>query len=337
MKDTKKPRLLVDPAPRSVETLFTTADLEELNSLVELVPAEGLEESLPSLTYIMGQTDLDRSRLGRARNLKAIFNVEGNFLPNIDYEYCFERGIHVLNISPVFAQAVAELGLGMALDLARGISRSHAQFRAGGEAYGLESNQGMFTIAGRTMGIIGLGDLGTALLHLLKPFRSRILIHDPWIPPSIIAEAGGEPVDLDYLLAHSNLIFVTASVTSENEGFLGATHFNRMPEDAIFVLLSRAAVVDFEELTRAALRGRIRVATDVFPQEPLPADHPIRNAEMALLSAHRAGALEEVFFLMGRYVLDDLRLMNKGLPPRRCKRAERETVGRLRSRPVAKS
>lgn len=329
--------MLVDPAPRSVSSLFTPAHLRELESLVHLVPADQIEEHLPSLTYVMGQTDLDRSRLERAGKLKAIFNVEGNFLPNIDYEYCFERGIHVLNISPVFAQAVAELGLGMALDLARGITRSHGQFRTGEEVYGLESNQRMFTIAGRTMGLIGLGDLGTALLRLLKPFRGRLLVHDPWIPAGIIEEAGAEPVELEYLLKNSHLLFVTASVTSENEGFLGRKHFNLLQEDAIFVLLSRAAVVDFDELTRAATGGRIRVATDVFPREPLPPDHPIRKADNALLSAHRAGALEEVFFLMGQYILDDLRLMNRGLPPRRCKRAERETVGRLRSNPVLKS
>jgi phosphoglycerate dehydrogenase-like enzyme len=110
-----------------------------------------------------------------------------------------------------------------------------------------------------------------------------------------------------------------------------------MQRGAGLLLLNRAAIVDFDSLAKYTSQGKIRVATDVFPDEPLPLDHPIRNSHNVLLSAHRAGALSSALLAMGDYVLEDLTLMEQGLPPLNCKRAEPETVASLRSKPVEKS
>jgi phosphoglycerate dehydrogenase-like enzyme len=90
-----------------------------------------LKKALPEAEIIIGQTDLPRERLERASKLRAIFNVEGNFLPNIDYDFCFSHGIRVLIASPAFAVAVAEMALALGLDLARGISQNDRAFREG--------------------------------------------------------------------------------------------------------------------------------------------------------------------------------------------------------------
>ena len=128
-----------------------------------------------------------------------------------------------------------------------------------------------------------------------------------------------------------------AAVTDENEGFLGAEAFARMRPGAAFVLLSRAGVVDFDALVAAVQSGHIVAASDVFPEEPVPADHPVRSLQGFLRSAHRAGALDVAFKAMGDMVLEDMALLDRGLPPMRCKRAERETVLKMRSKPVDKS
>ena len=124
-------------------------------------------------------------------------------------------------------------------------------------------------------------------------------------------------------------------MTSENKGFLGTEAFARMRKGAAFILLSRADVVDFDALMAAVESGHIVAASDVFPQEPLPADHPVRRLHGFLRSAHRAGALDIAFKKMGDMVLEDMDLIDRGLPPMRCKRAERETVSRMRSKPVS--
>ena len=101
--------------------------------------------------------------------------------------------------------------------------------------------------------------------------------------------------------------------------------------------MSRAGVVDFDALVRVVGEGRLRAAVDVFPEEPLPADHPARGLDGLLLSPHRTGGMPEAFLEIGRLAVADLELILRGLPPVVCKRAEPETVGRMRSRPVARS
>ena len=192
-------------------------------------------------------------------------------------------------------------------------------------------------MSGGEIGFIGFGDLGRALHRLLPGFRARIRVFDPWLPPGLLQELGVEPASLDEVLSQSNVIFVVASVTSDNGGFLGAGEFAKMRKGASFVLLSRAGVVDFEALMAAVRSGHIRAASDVFPEEPLGLDHPVRKLEGFVLSAHRAGALDAAFKQMGRMVLDDMALMSKGLPPVTCRRAERETVSRMRSKPVTRN
>ena len=102
----------------------------------------------------------------------------------------------------------------------------------------------------------------------------------------------------------------------------------------IFVLMSRAAVVDFDALTEEAQSGRIKIATDVFPEEPFTKEHPIRDLPHVVLSAHRSGGMREAFFEIGRMVLADVELLVRGLPPISCRIAQPETVSRLRSKPV---
>jgi phosphoglycerate dehydrogenase-like enzyme len=261
--------------------------------------------------------------------------VESNLLPNMPYEEAFRRGIHVVIPNAVFAEPVAEIGLGFALALARNIHGADADFRRGEEKWGGEGNQAARLLTGSTIGILGMGTLGQAVTRVLQGFRPRLLAHDPWQAPSITTSFGAEPVGLDTLLAESETLFCCAAVTSENQGFLGAEAFARMPRGAAFILLSRAAVVDFPALMEAVRSGHITAASDVFPEEPLPLDHPVRSLPGFLLSAHRAGALDIAFKRMGEMVMEDLALLDRGLPPQVCKRAERETVARFRSRPVA--
>jgi phosphoglycerate dehydrogenase-like enzyme len=339
--DGGKPLLLIDPLPRTVPMCFDAAAQTRLADLGRLVahesarmPAETVERHLPEVEVVIGQTDLPTERLARAPRLRAIFNIEGNFLPNIDYATCFQRGIWVLNASPVFAETVAEMALGMMLDLARGISAADRAFREGSEIYGLASNAETFLIRGQPIGLIGFGDLGRAFRRLLVPFDCPVKVYDPWLPDLLIRDHGCTPAGLDEVLATSRVVAVFAAATSDNRAMLGREKLELIRSGSLLLLMSRAAVVDFEALVDCVARGRFKAATDVFPEEPWPADHRIRRLEGMLLSAHRAGALDEVFKRIGQLVLADLALVLNGLPPVMCKRAEPETVGRLRSMPV---
>jgi phosphoglycerate dehydrogenase-like enzyme len=339
-----EPKILIDPLPRTMDMIFRPEAQGRLAEIAKLtvfesgrMPDEMVDSALPESEILIGQTDLSRERLQRATKLRAIFNVEGNFLPNIDYEYCFERGIRVLIASPAFAVAVAESALGLALDLTRGISQNHGKFKTRTEDYGLVSNQGCRLFTGLKVGIIGFGDLGRAFRPLVQPFHCPVKVYDPWLPNREILRYECVPAGLEEVLSWSDAIFVFAGVTAENQGFLGERELALIRPGSLFILMSRAAVVDFDALTAAARTGHLRVATDVFPEEPLSKVHPIRDLENTVLSAHRSGGMPEAFTEIGDMVLSDLELILRGLPPVSCKVAQPETVSRFRGKPVAVS
>jgi phosphoglycerate dehydrogenase-like enzyme len=336
--------ILVDPLPRTLAMICDDATRTRLEALGPLVvhedgpmPDATVEAHLPAAVAIVGQTAMPKERLERAPKLRAIINVEGNFLPNVDYEAALARGVHVLNASPAFALPVAEMALGMAIDLARGISAADRAMRANSEVYGLDGNAEAFLISGAPVGIVGFGDLGRELHRLLAPFNCPVRVYDPWVPDLLIERAGAQPAPLDEVLASSKVIFVFASVTSDNEGFLSREKLGLIAPGSVLLLMSRAGVVDFDALTELVAAGRFRAATDVFPDEPVGPRDPVRRLDGMLLSPHRAGGMRQAFLQIGRLVVADLELILQGLPPQACKRAERETAGRLRSRPVERS
>lgn len=311
--------------------------MHEGYEIIEVEPTEIprlADDVLGRARYIVGQPTILPDTLARLKSLRCVFNVESNLIDNMPYDTLFHRGIHVVTTGAVFAMPVAELGLAMALNLARGVIDADNDFRNGQEQWGGEGNASARLITGSNVGILGFGDLGQALRRVLVGFRCAIRVYDPWLPSSSLRDQQVIPAELDEVLTQSDFIFVVAAVTSENKSFLGADAFSRMRKGASLILLSRADVVDFDALMSAVKGGHITAASDVFPQEPMPADHPVRQLDGFVRSAHRAGALDSAFKMMGDMVLEDMALMDKGLPPLRCKRAERETVGRMRSMPV---
>jgi phosphoglycerate dehydrogenase-like enzyme len=339
-----KPKIIIDPQPRTMDLIFDPEAKRRLATIVDFtlfdsgpMPADLLEKSLPEAEIIIGQTDLPRERLEKASKLRAIFNVEGNYLPNIDYEFCFSHNIRVLNASPAFAVAVAEMSLALGINLARGVSQNDRAFRERKEEYGFQSNQNAFLFTGCRVGIIGFGDLARAFRPMLRPFHCPVKVYDPWLPERELQQNDCLPGTLEEVLSSSDAVFVFASVTSENQGFLGAREFALIRPGGIFVLMSRAGVVDFDALTAAAQSGRLKVATDVFPEEPFASDHPIRDLPNVLLSAHRSGGIQEAFYEIGRMVLADVELLVRGLPPLTCRVAQPETVRRFRSKAVSVS
>lgn len=341
MQETTRPLVISAPEPRTLDLIFTPDALENLRAKYQIIEtnAENISELgddiLSQARYILGQPPLSHDMLDRMPQLRCILNVESNLMNNMPYDVLFRRGIHVVTTGQVFAQPVAEMGLAMALNLARGIVDADLDFRNGTEKWGGDGNQTARLLSGADIGIIGFGDLGRALNRVLSGFRTKTKVFDPWMPASVLQENDVQPASLEEVLTTSDFIFVVASVTSENKGFLNAACFANMRKGAAFILLSRADVVDFEALMNAVSSGHIFAASDVFPDEPLPQNHPVRGMNGFLRSAHRAGALDSAFKKMGDMVLEDMDLMDRNLPPMRCKRAERETVSRMRSKPVS--
>ena len=190
-------------------------------------------------------------------------------------------------------------------------------------------------LSGADVGLVGFGNLGRALRPLLEPFHCRVRAFDPWLPDAVLTDLGVQPATLSEVLQVSSFVFVLATVTAESEALLGATELDLLPAGARLVLVSRAPTVDFDALLDRVAGGRLTAAIDVWPQEPLAAEHRARDLDGLVLSAHRAGGIPAAFHEIGSMLLDDLALIAQGLPPVRMQVAAPELVGRYRNRPVS--
>jgi phosphoglycerate dehydrogenase-like enzyme len=202
-------------------------------------------------------------------------------------------------------------------------------FTQGQEAWLHAGNRTTFTLYDQPVGLIGYGGLARALKPLLAPFGCSLQAYDPWLPATYLRSQGVTPVDLETLLVTSKVIFVLAIPSSENKALLDRALLEHIQPGAVFVLISRSHVVDFDALTELVAAGRFKAAIDVYPQEPLPLDHPIRRLPGVIHSAHRAGSVASELRQIGRMVVNDLEALLLGLPPMQMQVAQPEIVWRL--------
>lgn len=332
-----KPKVLLDPHPRKIEWLFTHEDWQRLTDLAEIV--WGKDEPIPGETFAAIAPELTAVvtcgwRFGTLEilpNLRAILEVGGSH-PSpqlLDYTACFQRNIRVLSCAPAFGPVVAEMALGLAIAAGRGIVEGDRLMRRCEERYSRAGNQNAFTLYGKRVGFIGFGGLARSLKPLLVPFGCEIHAYDPWLPVAYLQRQGVTSTDLDTLLSTCRVIFVLAVPSAENRGLIDRRRLELIQPDAVFLLISRAHLVDFDALVELVNQGRFRAAIDVYPDEPVPADHPVRSSRNTILSGHRAGHVPEDFRAIGRMVVDDLEAILHGLPPTQMQSAQPEIVGRL--------
>lgn len=323
------PLVLVDAFPRSKEMIFSTATEHQLRAQVNLVEHYGsrmpdalVDEYLEEVAIIVGQTPMDAARLNRAKKLKAIINVKGNWESNIDYREAQRLGIHVLSIAPVMAPAVAEMCLGMAISLGRGIVKNDLLFRSGMERYGIAGNGEAISLFNAKVGFVGYGNLGRALGPLLAPFSCDVRIYDPWLSNGYLTQEGYSAASLDEVLQQSQYLFLLAGVNQENDGFLSRAVLETVRKDACVVLASRAEIVDFEAFLDLAEAGHFRAAIDVYPQEPVDPSNPMRKRQSIIFSSHLAGGMRASYQRIANSLMEEIPQLLRDLPPLLLQRAE---------------
>ena len=283
----------------------------------------------------MGQPDLPADQLAHAPNLRAIINVEGNFFPNVDYPRAFASGVRVLGCGPAYAQAVAEYALGLAIDIARGISREDRAFRARREAWVSASTGDSILLRGGGHRDHRVRQPGAGALPLLLPFRPTLRVYDPWLPDRVLRDAGLEPVPLDEVLRLSTFVFMLATVTPESQAMLDGKRLDLLRPGARLILVSRAALADYPALIERVAAGRFLAAVDVWPEEPLGAEHPARATSRVSCSR----PIEQAASLRRSCPSARWCSMTSTSSPGACRRCgcrqpRPSSVGRYRSKPV---
>ncbi len=221
-----------------------------------------------------------------------------------------EKGITVSNASGYSNESVAELGVGLAIDLLRNVPQVDARCRALGTKVGLVGNE----LTGKTIGIVGLGKIGTRSAELFHAFGCNILAHSRSIHKN--APAYVEQVELASLLERSDVVVLHCPLNDSTRGLINKDSLAKMKPSAYLINLARGPVVVSRDLADALNSGVIAgAAIDVFDKEPpLNADEPLLAAKNTILTPHIAFATEESMSIRAEIVFDNLRHFLNGDP-----------------------
>lgn len=230
----------------------------------------------------------------------------------VDVDAATRAGVVVATTPGAVSDAVADYTLGLMLALARHIPELHQKMRSGG--WGGISG---VLLSGKTAGIVGVGNIGKAVARRAAGFQMRLLGYDPALsaPPQDAPPI--ELTTLERLLAESDYVVLCAPATEQTRHIIDARRLAAMKPAAFLINTARGSLVDEEALLTALLSGQIAgAALDVFEHEPLPADHPLRQAPNVILSPHNAFNAVEAAAEMGRRSVENvLAAMEGRIPP----------------------
>ena len=233
---------------------------------------------------------------------------------NVDLAACTQAGV-ALTITPDGSKkpvATAALTL-MLATMFRLVAKDH-QARAfdwGNRIQGLGSG-----LNGKTIGTIGLGNVANEFFRLISPFETRHLACDPWKKSEEAAAIGVELVDLETIVAQSDVIVVTAALTPETRHLIGKAQFARMKKSAILINISRGPIVDEEALVNALKQGDIAGAgLDVFEVEPIAENNPLMQMSNVIVTPHNLAWTDELALGMGKSAFGSIVSMSRGEIP----------------------
>ncbi len=229
-----------------------------------------------------------------ARDLLVI-STSGRGTDAIDIAAATAQGVAVVNNPGLGAVPVSEHTIGLMLELAKQITRSDARARRG-EGWGEGHRSTRLHLEGRTLGVIGLGQIGTEVARKgVAGFRMRVLAYDPYVPPSKAEAVGATWVmELMPLLREADFVSLHPELTEETRGMIGEAELRQMRKDAFLINTARGPIVQQGALIRALTEGWIAgAALDVFESEPLPADSPFCRLDNLILTPHVAGLTVE--------------------------------------------
>ncbi|WP_428375904.1 D-2-hydroxyacid dehydrogenase family protein [Lichenicoccus sp.] len=260
------------------------------------------------------RTPLPGSLIARLPGLRML-GITGPKNATLDLAACTARGVVVCNTegSGRGAPAPAELALGLLLAAARGIPAADANMRAGRFQQGLPVG---ITLAGRTLGLVGLGRLGARMARYGQAMDMEVLAWSRNLTDEAATAAGATRVSLDTLLERSDAVSLHLVLAEGTRGILGAGELARMRPGAILINTSRGPLVDEAALVDAVQGGRIVAALDVFDREPLPADHPLRHAGNTVLVPHLGYGVAETWADFYPQSVENARAFLDGAPVR---------------------
>jgi len=313
-------------APRSLrEHILSAQALAKLEGLAHVIMNEDdrnwtgdeVAARLPGVDVLLGSWGLPKLSaevLARADRLRLIAYAAGSVKGFVTNEV-FARGIAVTHAAIRIADSVAEFTLLMAM---MGLRQPHIFDRKmkAGEAWPASRGLPIFEIAGKQVGLLGMGYVGRRAAKLFQAVGAEVWAYDPYVSAERAAELGVRLATLDDLLSQCKVVSVHLPVTDETHHLLGARELALIQDEAIFINTARSWVVDQDAMVAELSKGRFWAALDVFDAEPLPADHPLRQLDNVFLTPHVAGLSRDAYYGLTASMIDEIERFIKGEPLR---------------------
>ena len=293
--------ILAKKADFDYEFVFCGAMLTEQEKMLRAQDADVL---------VVANSPLSPEVIENAPRLKMI-SVGFTGVDHIPLNLCRQKNILVCNAQGYCTRSVAELTFGLIFDCLRNILPCDSLTREGKTKAGFIGNE----LYGKTLGIVGAGEIGTYVANIAKAFGCRVLGYSRSRREAAI-RAGVEHVDLDTLMKESDIITLHVPATAETKHMISAEKIALMKQSAILINVARGSVVDSEALAAALNAGKIRGAgIDVFENEPpIQADHPLLHSKNTILTPHVAFATQESMINRAEIVCDNICAWAHGNP-----------------------
>lgn len=298
-----------DALPEEVERLRAFADFryEEFNEPSDWNEAPPpnpqadarlteFAQGLDGLIVCHGSPRITAEVLDAVPSVRIVGELEGDrFAQRIDVEAASVRGVRAIDTTHGSSYGVSEWALAMTMI---GLRNAGALFRRmiAGEAVfeGMDErldDPGYLKseLTGRTVGIIGVGHIGRRLLELLRPFNVRVYAYDPYVPPEIADIYDITMTTLENVMSIPEIVICLAPLTPATTGMIGKREIGLMQPGAVFVNVSRGAIVDSDALIERLRKNDMIACLDVFEPEPVPVDSPVRQMHNVFLTPHVAG------------------------------------------------
>lgn len=285
--------LVCDPvSPKAVALLkqrpeFEVVVLEKRLSEAELLP---LVADVAAMV-VRSETKITRAVLDAAPKLRVVGRA-GVGVDNVDVEAATQRGVVVMNTPGGNTISTAELTFAMLVSLARKVPQAHGSMVAG--KWDRKQFSGI-ELSGKTLGILGMGRIGTEVARRAIAFGMRVLAYDPYMTEARARSLGAEMVqELDEIYGQAQFITVHMPVTAETRQMLNAQAFAKMQPGVRLVNCARGEIIHEADLLAALESGKVAgAALDVFTKEPLAADHPLRQHSNVILTPHLGASTTE--------------------------------------------
>lgn len=311
-----RPRAIVAMNPPALAENLFGPHRARLSGLVD-VPAEVLTEfESDHASRLIGDVEIllagwgcprvDREMLDRMPSLRAVVFAGGTASAVLDTVEAVRRGIVFTNAGEGNAQAVAEYTAATIVLSGKRARYAEQIYREGRAFVDREADLLDTGNYGRTVGLVGASRIGRRVAQLLLATDLRVLIYDPYASEEEVVSLGGRKVELDELLAASDIVSLHAPATPETERMIGAHELAVMRDGAVLINTARGSLIDHDALRTHLRAGRIDAILDVTEPEPLAADDELWSLPNVTLTPHIAGATGNELHRLGRDVIDEV-------------------------------